>query len=95
MLELLVLLSVLALCLALLSVVGFAAALAAGVGLLMVVIFFDWLRHRWLPVQRWLDAKLGHRLRPLFAARVTILLTASLCAFLGWLAYLWYVQPTA
>lgn len=94
MLELLVLLSALALCLALLSVVGFAAALAAGVGLLLIAIFVDWLRHHTAQVQRWLDARFGHRLRPLFEARVTLLLSASLCAFLGWLAWLWYAQST-
>ena len=37
----------------------------------------------------------GERLRPLFEARVTILLALSLCAFLGWLAYLWYTLPSA
>ena len=95
MLELAALLSILALCLALLSVVGFAAALAAGFVMILVLIAVDWLRHHTTQVQRWLDGRFGHHLRPLFEARATILLTLSLCAFLGWLAYLWYALPTA
>jgi hypothetical protein len=94
MLELAILLSVVALCLAALSVVGFAAALAAGLGMILVSIFVDWLRHHTTNVHGWLDARFGERLRPLFEARATILLTLSLCAFLGWLAYLWYAQPS-
>lgn len=95
MLELAILLSVVALCLAALSVVGFAAVLAAGVGMILVAIFVDWLRHRVAPAHGWLRSRYGERLRPLFEARATILLTLSLCAFLGWLAYLWYLQPSA
>ena len=95
MLELAILLNVVGLCLAALSVVGFAAVLAAGVGMILVAIFFDWLRHRVAPARGWLRSRYGERLRPLFEARTTILLTLSLCAFLGWLAYLWYAQPSA
>ena len=95
MLELAILLSAVALCLAALSVVGFAAALAAGVGMIFVLILVDWLRHHTAIVRRWLHSRFGEHLRPLFEARATILLTLSLCAFLGWLAYLWYALPSA
>ena len=95
MLELAVLLSMVALCLAALSVVGFAAVLAAGVCMILVAIFFDWLRHHVAPAHGWLRSRFGERLRPLFEARVTILLSVSLCAFLGLLAYLWYALPSA
>ena len=61
---------------------------------MLIAIFVDWLRHHTAQVRRWLDARLGHRLRPLFEARATILLVAGLGAFLGWLAWLWYAQPT-
>ena len=94
MLELAILLSVLALCLAALSVVGFAAALAAGLGMILLLIFVDWLRHHTAIVKRWLHSRFGAHLRPLFEARATLLLTVSLCAFLGWLAYLWYALPS-
>lgn len=94
MLELAILLSLVTLCLGALSVVGFAAVLAVGVGMILAAIFFDWLRHHSKPIRAWLHARFGERLRPLFEARVTILLSASLCAFLGWLAYLWYARPS-
>jgi hypothetical protein len=93
MLELAVLLSLVALCLAALSVIGFAAALAAGLGMILVVIFVDWLRHHMSTVRGWLHARFGEHLRPLLAARAEILLVLSLCGFLGWLAYLWYRLP--
>ena len=95
MLELAILLSLVAVCLAALSVVSFAAMLVAGVGVILVLIFVDWLRHHTAIVQRWLHSRFGKRLRPLVEARATLLVTASLCAFLGWLAYLWYTLPAA
>jgi len=95
MLELAILLSVVALCLATLSVVGFAAALAAGVGVILVLIFVDWLRHHTAPARGWLRSRFGVRLRPVIDARAEILLMLSLCGFLGWLAYLWYTLPSA
>src|SRR5262245_15169599 len=64
MLELILVLSVLALCLGALSVVGFAAALAIGVAMILALIFLDWLRHHTAQVQRWFDARFGERLRP-------------------------------
>ena len=93
MLELAILLSLVALCLAALSVIGFAAALAAGVGMILVLIFVDWLRHHTATVRGWLHSRFGERLRPVLDARAEILLMLSLCGFLGWLAYLWYRCP--
>ena len=69
MLELAILLLLVALCLGALSVVGFAAALAAGVGVILVVIFVDWLRHRTAPARGWVRSRFGERLRPVFDAR--------------------------
>jgi uncharacterized membrane protein YedE/YeeE len=95
MLELAILLSLIALCLGALSVIGFAAALAAGVGMILALIFLDWLRHHTASVRGWLHARFGDHLRPVIEARAEILLMLSLCGFLGWLAYLWLTQPSA
>jgi hypothetical protein len=89
MLELLLVLSVVALVLVTLGGLGFLALLAAGAGAMLAVIFADWLRHKWLPVRAWGQQRFGSQLRALEQMRISLLLWTGLCAFLGALGYLW------
>jgi hypothetical protein len=89
MLELLLVLSLIALVLASLSGIGFLALLAAGAGVMLAVIFTDWLRHQWLPVRAWAQRRFGAQLRALEQMRVSLLLWTGLAAFLGVLGWLW------
>ena len=89
MLELLLVLSFVALVLAALSGIGFLALLSAGAGVMAAVIFQDWLRHKLVPVRAWGERRFGAQLRALERIRVSLLLWTGLCAFLGVLGYLW------
>jgi hypothetical protein len=89
MLELLLVLSLVALVLAALSGIGFLALLAAGAGVMAAVIFQDWLRHKLAPARAWGQRRFGAQLRALEQMRISLLLWAGLCAFLGVLGYLW------
>jgi hypothetical protein len=89
MLELILVLSLVALVFAALSGIGFLALLAAGAGVMLAVIFKDWLRHKLLPVRAWGQRRFGAQLRALDQMRVSLLLWAGLGAFLGALVYLW------
>jgi len=89
MLELLLVLSLVALVFAALSGIGFLALLAAGAGVMLAVIFKDWLRHKLLPMRAWTERRFGSQLRALERMRASLLLWAGLCAFLGVLGYLW------
>jgi len=89
MLELLLVLSFVALVFAALSGIGFLALLAAGAGVMLAVIFKDWLRHKLVPVRAWGQRRFGAHLRALDRIRVSLLLWAGLCVFLGVLGYMW------
>jgi hypothetical protein len=93
MLELAILLLFVTIVFAALGGLGFFAVLAAGVAMMLALIFFDWLRHKLVPVRVWLERHHGERLRALHRARANLLLSVSLCAFLGWLAWLWWALP--
>lgn len=89
MLELLLVLTIAALVFAVLGGLGFLALLAAGAGVMLAVIFADWLRHKWLPARAWTERRFGAQLRALEQMRASLLLWAGLGAFLGVLGYLW------
>ena len=89
MLELLLVLSLVALVFAALSGIGFLALLAAGAGVMLAVIFQDWLRHKLLPVLAWGQRRFGAQLGALERMRVSLLLWAGLGTFLGVLGWLW------
>jgi hypothetical protein len=93
MLELLILLSLVTLVFAALGGIGLVAVLAAGVGMMLAVIFADWLRHTTRPARAWTDERFGTQLRALARRRTPLLLWGGLGVFLGWLAYLWSTQP--
>jgi hypothetical protein len=95
MLELILLLSFVALVFAALGGIGFFFVLAAGVGVMLAVIFVDWLRHASAPARGWTDRRFGVQLRALARLRATLLLWGGLAAFLAWLAWLWTVKPPA
>jgi hypothetical protein len=92
MLELLIVLSIVGIALAALSGIGFLALFAAGAGLMLVAIFTDWLRHKWLPLRAWTERRFGAELRALEQKRMGLLLWTGLCAFLGVLGWLWVAR---
>jgi hypothetical protein len=92
MLELAILFLFVTLVFAALGGLGFFAVLGAGLAMMLALIFVDWLRHKVAPVRAWLERRHGERLRALHRARANLLLSASLCGFLGWLAWLWSVR---
>jgi hypothetical protein len=95
MLELLLLLSFVALAFAALGGIGLLAALAAGVVMMLAVIFVDWVRHTTRPARAWTDERFGDHLRALARLRTPLLLWGGLGAFLAALAWLWMVKPPA
>jgi hypothetical protein len=92
MLELLLVLSFAALVFAALGGIGFLALLAGGAGVMLAVIFKDWLRHKLLPVRAWSQQRFGTQLRTLEQVRVSLLLWTGLGAFLGVLGWLWIAR---
>ena len=89
MLELVILLTFVTFVLAALGGIGFVALLAAGAGVMLAVIFADWLRHKLLPARSWADRRFGAQLRALAEIRANLLLWAGLGVFLGCLGWLW------
>ena len=89
MLELILVLTIAALAFVLLGGLGFLALLAAGAGVILAVIFKDWLRHKLLPARAWAERRFGTQLRALEQMRASLLLWAGLSTFLGVLGYLW------
>jgi len=89
MLELVILLTFVTFVLAALGGIGFVALLALGMGVMLAVIFADWLRHKLLPARSWADRRFGAQLRALAEMRASLLLWAGLGVFLGCLGWLW------
>jgi hypothetical protein len=92
MLELAILLAFVTFVFAALGGIGFVALLAVGMGVMLAVIFADWLRHKLLPARSWADRRFGEQLRSLAQMRTNLLLWAGLGLFLGCLGYLWVVR---